>query len=106
MRQRPLFINAAPKAAPIIAIAMWLTSGFCVHAEYVCLPRTYGGGDSYLVLRTGPGPQYPEIGPIANRAVLTVISQQDSWDYVQTAEGNTGWANRQGICVGAPPTER
>ena len=95
-------IDAALRGASIAAIAVWHASGICARAEYVCVPRSYGGGDSYLVLRTGPGPQYPEIGPMANRTAVTVVNQQGAWDYVRTADGNTGWAANKRICTGTP----
>ena len=106
MTKRSLLVNTAlGGAASIVAAAIWLASPSPAHAEYVCLPRTVGA-DSYLVLRTGPGSEYPEIGPMANRTAVTVINQQDTWDYVRTSDGSTGWASRQGICLGTPEPGR
>jgi len=102
---RSLFVDTARNPLFIAATAVWLAIPLPAHGEYVCLPRTVGG-DSYLVLRTGPGPEYPEIGPMANRTVVTVINQQNVWVYIRTGDGNAGWANRQGICLDTPEPER
>src|SRR5689334_4446350 len=106
MTTRPWLAGVAGKPVFALAIATWLAPASPASAEYVCLPRTSAGGESYLVLRTGPSVEYPEMGPMANRSVVTVMDLQDAWVYVRTSDGNTGWANRQGICLGTPDPQR
>lgn len=96
------------KRLSFAAIAIWLVlaSAVSARAEYVCLPRGLGGGESYLLLRTGPGREYPEIGPMVNRSTVTVIGRKDDWVHIRTHAGHSGWAFEQGICHGTPGVER
>lgn len=96
------------KRLSVAAVAIWLglASAVLARAEYVCLPPRLGGGESYLLLRTGPGREYPEIGPMVNRSTVTVIGRKDDWVHVRTHAGHSGWAFEEGICPGIPGIER
>lgn len=71
-------------------------------AEHVCLPRRF----SHLLLRTGPGREYPEIGPMVDHTELTVLGRKADWLHVRTDSGHSGWAYGHGICPDAPGAER
>lgn len=85
--------------------AMLLLSGIATLADYVCVPKSFPAVN-YLNLRTGPGIDYPPIGPITNRTVVTVIRKKDDWLEVKSATGNSGWVDRRRICVGLPSEDR
>ena len=85
--------------------AMLLLSAIPSLADYVCLPKSFPAVN-YLNLRTGPGIDYPPIGSITNRTVVTVIQKKDEWLEVRSATGDSGWVDRRRICVGVPSEDR
>jgi N-acetylmuramoyl-L-alanine amidase len=85
--------------------AMLLLSAIPALADYVCVPKSFPGAN-YLNLRTGPGIDYPPLGPLTNRTVVTVIRKQDDWLEVRSATGDSGWVDRRRICVGVPSEDR
>jgi uncharacterized protein YgiM (DUF1202 family) len=85
--------------------AMLLLSAIPALADYVCVPKSFPKVN-YLNLRTGPGIDYPPIGKITNRTVVTVIRKKDDWLEVRSATGDSGWVDRHRICVGLPSEDR
>jgi uncharacterized protein YgiM (DUF1202 family) len=85
--------------------AMLLLSVIPALADYVCVPKSFPAVN-YLNLRTGPGIDYPPIGPITNRTVVTVIRKKDDWLEIRSATGDSGWVDRRRICVGLPSEDR
>ena len=85
--------------------AMLMLSAVPALADYVCVPKSFPAVN-YLNLRTGPGIDYPPIGPITNRTIVTVIRKKDDWLEIRSATGDSGWADRRRICVGVPSEDR
>jgi len=85
--------------------AILLLSAIPTLADYVCVPESFPAVN-YLNLRTGPGIDYPPIGPITNRTVVTVIQKKDDWLEVRSATGDSGWVDGRRICVGLPSQDR